>query len=394
MIEKFSEISLKNDGVFRSGYSEEEDLAIRFVSNLLPKEFEIKTDNIGNLIAIYDQDPLTPKVLIGIHLDTMPFSGKYSSSIPMVVAIKSISKLFEEDFHPKKPIGLIIFRGTLPIRFSRGCIGSRGAVGELSEKDLYISDKDGVLLQDEIIKRSLGLSSSFPTFFKDDIHTFLELESDFSGILEEKDLAICTVKNQQGPVILKLSIIGGVQYTCCTPFNLIKGPLKAFTRILDFIHKTLKENNLFGGLYDINMEPKVMGVFPTRINFTIDLRSPDLKLRSELLNRVKFEINRISETENCQIDILSQNSSSPHIFSDSFIDISNKIFLKHNIKPLTIDTGILSNARWMSLVSQQTGMMLLKHKRGDSLKKEGMDENDIILSIEIVSEILKELVCL
>jgi len=394
MIEALSEISLKKDEIFRSGYSEEEDLAIRFTSNLLPKEFEIKTDNIGNLIAICNQDPLTPKVLLGIHLDTMPFSGKYSSSIPIVIAIKSINKLFEEEFHPKRPLGLIIFRGTSPVRFSRGCIGSRGAVGELNEKDLYISDKDGVLLQDEIIKRSLGLSSSFPTFFKDDIHTFLELESDFSGILEEEGIPICTVKNQQGPVILKLSIVGRIQYTCCTPFDLIKGPLNAFTKILDFLYKVLKENNLFGGMYDINMEPKVMGVFPTRINFTLDLRSPDLKLRSELLSKVKSEINRISEAENCQIDILSQSSNSPHIFSDSFINISNKIFLKNNIKPIMIDTGILSNARWMSLVSQQTGMMLLKHKRGSSPKKEEIDENDIILSIDIVSEILKELVCL
>lgn len=324
----------------------------------------------------------------------MPFSGRYSSSLPTIIAIESIKKLFEEDFHPKRPLGLIIFRGTSPIRFSRGCIGSRGAVGELNEKDLYLSDKDGILLQDEIIKRSLGLSSSFPTFFKDDIHTFLELESDFSGILEEEGTPICTVKNQQGPVILKLSIIGGVQYTCCTPFGLIKGPLNAFTKILDLLYKTLKENNLFGGIYDINMEPKVVGVFPTRINCTLDLRSPDLKLRSELLSKVKFEISRISETENCQIDILSQNSNSPHIFSDSFINTSNKIFLRNNIKPIMIDTGILSNARWMSLVSQQTGMLLLKYKKGNSPKKEEVYENDIILSINIVSEILKELVCL
>ncbi|AEE15233.1 hypothetical protein Thena_1623 [Thermodesulfobium narugense DSM 14796] len=376
------------------GYSEEEDKAINYVLKLLPKNFEIKTDNIGNLIAMYNEDPSAKKVLLGIHLDTIPFSGKYSSSLPMIVAVGSINKLLEKDFYPKKTVGLIIFRATSPNRFSRGCIGSRGAVGELNERDLYLSDKDGVLLQDEIIKRSLGLSSSFPTFFKDDIYTFLELESDFSGILSEKSIPICMVKNQQGPVILKLSIVGKIQYTCCTPSNLIKNPLNAFTKILDLLYKMMKENKLFGGVYEINMEPKVMGVFPTRINFNLDLRSPDLKLRSELLNNLKDMINKISEEESCQIDILSQTSHSPHIFSDKLIEISKKIFLKNNIKPITIDTGILSNARWMSLVSQETGMFLLRYKKGNSPKKEEINENDIILSIDVVSEILKERVSL
>ncbi|AWB10930.1 Acetylornithine deacetylase/Succinyl-diaminopimelate desuccinylase [Thermodesulfobium acidiphilum] len=376
------------------GYSEEEDKAISYVLKLLPKNFEIKTDNIGNLIAMHNQDPLSQKVLLGIHLDTMPFSGKYSSSLPMIVAIGSINKLLEKDFYPKKTVGLIIFRATSPNRFSRGCIGSRGAVGELNERDLYLSDKDGVLLQDEVIKRSLGLSSSFPTFFKDDVHTFLEIESDFSGILSEKSVPLCMVKNQQGPVILKLSIVGKIQYTCCTPFNLIRGPLNAFIKILDLLYKMIKENNLFGGVYEVNMEPKVMGVFPNRINFNLDLRSPDLKLRSELLNNLKTMINKISEEESCQIDILSQISHSPHIFSDKLIEISKRVFLKKNIKLITIDTGILSNARWMSLVSQETGMVLLRYKKGNSPEKEDINENDIILSIDVVSNILRERVSL
>ncbi|WP_448588991.1 hypothetical protein [Thermodesulfobium sp.] len=332
--------------------------------------------------------------MLGIHLDTMPFSGKYSSSLPMVVAIGAINKLVEENLYLKRTVGLIIFRGTSPTRFSRGCIGSRGAVGELNERDLYLSDKNGVLLQDEIIKRSLGLSSSFPTFFRDDIHTFLELESDFSGFLSKYNIPICMVKHQQGPVILKISIIGQIQYTCCTPFELIKGPLNAFTKISNQLYKIMKENNLFGGIYEVNMEPKVMGVFPNRINFNLDLRSPDLKLRSELLNNLKSFIGKISREENCQIDILNQTSSSPHIFSDKLIEISKKAFIKYNIKPITIDTGILSNSRWMSLVSQETGMALLGYKKGNSPKKEEINENDIILSINVISEILKERVSL
>lgn len=133
-------------GTCRPAHSPEEKQAFELASSWM-HDAGMKThiDNFGNLVGRLDgTKPELPVLMMGSHLDSQPYGGRFDGVAGVLCAIEAITTLHEQGIKPERSIEVISFADEEGWRFTKGLFGSRGILGKLEEGELQRTDKDGV----------------------------------------------------------------------------------------------------------------------------------------------------------------------------------------------------------------------------------------------------------
>ncbi|HRH36650.1 MAG TPA: M20/M25/M40 family metallo-hydrolase, partial [Catalimonadaceae bacterium] len=105
----------------------------------------VKIDHFGNLIGrLEGSDPTLPVLMMGSHLDSQPYGGRFDGVAGVLSAIEVVKTLTENGIKPNRSIEVISFADEEGWRFKKGLFGSRGILGKLEEGELERTDKDGI----------------------------------------------------------------------------------------------------------------------------------------------------------------------------------------------------------------------------------------------------------
>jgi beta-ureidopropionase / N-carbamoyl-L-amino-acid hydrolase len=140
-----------------------------------------RIDAAGNIVARVDGTaPSLPPILIGSHVDSVTDGGNFDGPVGSFGAIEVARSLREQGRRLRHPLEVVVWQNE-----EGGTIGSKLAIGELTDADL-----DAVARSGKTIREGIGLIGGSVAKLADAVrsrgavHCYLELHIEQGGTLE------------------------------------------------------------------------------------------------------------------------------------------------------------------------------------------------------------------
>jgi N-carbamoyl-L-amino-acid hydrolase len=304
--EAYAEIgATENGGLHRLALSDaDKKVRDRFVSDLEAIGLDVRIDRIGNVFGrregtTSDADP----ILIGSHLDSQPYGGRYDGQLGTLIALETLRTLEDEKREIRRPIEIVDWTNEEGSRFQPALLGSSVFVGELDlETALDATDNEGNRVGDELAR--IGYAGDHPVE-PFDIHACLELHVEQGPTLDQHSNTIGVVDGVFGMAWLRATVHGETDHAGPTPMytrrDAMAAAADAMSQINHLSNHLSKDAVTTVGEFDL--EPDSINVIPDRAEFTVDIRSYDDTVVDAGVERIEAEIASACDRHNTTYDL-------------------------------------------------------------------------------------------
>lgn len=387
-------------GVCRPTLSSLEKEAFRLAAGWM-EEAGMKThiDGFGNLIGCLEgSDPSLPVLMMGSHLDSQPYGGRFDGTAGVLAAIEAVMAMKENGIKPRRGIHVVSFADEEGWRFNKGLFGSRGILGKLEEGELQRTDKDGITREQAL--RDFGLNPdrfADSIYKKENIFCFLELHIEQGPVLDIAGKPVGIVTGISGPLWLTVRLKGMAGHAGSVPMPLRKDALLGAAKITTALHEIVSRDPgkpTIGTVGTMQVFPGSRNIIPEEVTFTIDLRDIDMERRNRCEKELRERIAAITAEHKLQCEISEDTNSEPRYCASWIQDI-----IEENCKSLGLDaprlmSGPFHDALTLSYACDY-GMIFVRCKEGISHNPlEYSSYEDLALGTEVLyGTMLKVLEC-
>ncbi len=363
------------------------------------KEAGMKThiDHFGNLIGrLEGKDPALPVLMMGSHLDSQPYGGRFDGVAGVLCAIEAVQVLAENNIQPERSIEVISFADEEGWRFNKGLFGSRGILGKLEEGELQRMDKDGITREQAL--KDFGCD---PTKFKESeykpgsIYCFLELHIEQGPVLDIGNKPIGVVSGISGPLWLTVTLKGMAGHTGSVPMPLRKDALLGAAKIIVALNEIVTQvpgDPTVGTVATINVFPSSRNIIAEEVSFTVDLRDIDLERRNGYETQLKEKIETITKNHSLSYSITEDTNSEPRYCADWIKEIIHCTCKELNLDAPEIMSGPFHDAMALSYACDY-GMIFVRCKDGISHNPlEYSSYEDLALGAEVLYGTVVEII--
>ncbi|MDI9363705.1 MAG: M20 family metallo-hydrolase [Flavobacterium sp.] len=329
-----------------------------------------KIDNFGNLIGTLEgTNPELPLLMMGSHLDSQPYGGRFDGVAGVLCAIEVVTTLTENNIKPTRTIEVISFADEEGWRFNKGLFGSKGILGMLEEGDLQRTDKDGISREKALIDFGCDI-----TKFKEDeykpgsIFCFLELHIEQGPVLDIANKPIGIVSGIAGPLWLTVKLKGMAGHAGSVPMAIRKDALVGAAEIIIALNEIATQipcASTVGTVGTINVFPASRNIIPEEVSFTVDLRDIDLERRNRYEKQLLESIEAITQKHQLTYTISEDTNSEPRYCADWIKAIIRKQCEALNLDAPELMSGPFHDSLSMSFVCDY-GMIFIRSKDGIS----------------------------
>ncbi len=280
-----------------------------------------RIDNFGNLIGrLEGKNPTLPVLMMGSHLDSQPYGGRFDGVAGVLCAIEVVKTLHDSGIIPERPIEVISFADEEGWRFNKGLFGSRGILGKLEEGELQRADKDGITREQAL--KDFGCDI---TKFKDSeyqpgsIFCFLELHIEQGPVLDIANKPIGVVSGISGPLWWTVKLKGMAGHTGSVPMPIRKDALMGAAEIIVAVNEIATQvpgAATVGTVGTIQVFPASRNIIPEEVIFTVDLRDIDLDRRNRYEKQLRNRIETITQKHQLTYSISEDTKSDPRYCAD------------------------------------------------------------------------------
>ncbi len=329
-----------------------------------------RIDHFGNLVGrLEGNDPSLPVLMMGSHLDSQPYGGRFDGVAGVLCAIEVVKTLTENGIVPNRSIDVISFCDEEGWRFNKGLFGSRGILGKLEEGELQRKDKDGITREQAL--KDFGCDPSKfagSEYKKGSIYCFLELHIEQGPVLDIAQKPIGIVTGISGPLWLTVTLKGVAGHTGSVPMPLRKDALLGAAEIIVAVNEIATQvpgNPTVGTVATINVFPASRNIIAEEAVFTVDLRDIDLDRRHRYEKQLMDQIETITKKRGLTYSIKEDTNSEPR-YCAGWI----KSIIKDNCNKLGLDapelmSGPFHDALALSYACDY-GMIFVRCKDGIS----------------------------
>ena len=289
----------------------------------------IRVDNFGNLVGRFEgEDPNLPVLMMGSHLDSQPYGGRFDGVAGVLCAIEVVKTLFENGIKPKRSIEVISFADEEGWRFNKGLFGSRGILGKLEEGELERADKDGITRKQALLDFGCDPGKFKESEYKPgSIFCFLELHIEQGPVLDIAQKPIGVVTGISGPLWWTVKLKGMAGHTGSVPMPLRKDALIGAAEIIVAVNEIANQipgAPTVGSVGTIQVFPASRNIIPESCTFTIDLRDIDLNRRNQYEKQLRDKIESITQKHKLSYEISEDTKSDPRYCADWIKDLIKK----------------------------------------------------------------------
>ena len=377
-------------GTNRPAHSPDEKIAFNLAASWM-QDAGMKThiDNFGNLIGrLEGKNPTLPILMMGSHLDSQPYGGRFDGVAGVLCAIEVVKTLTENNIQPQRSIEVISFADEEGWRFNKGLFGSKGILGKLDPEDVERKDKDGISRKQALI--DFGCD---PTKFKDDeyqpgsIFCFLELHIEQGPVLDIANKPIAVVSGISGPIWWTVKLKGMAGHAGSVPMPLRKDALLGAAEItvaLNAIATQQPGAPTVATVGTMNVFPASRNIIAEEVSFTIDLRDIDLERRNRYEQQLREKIASIAKKHSLEYTITEDYKSEPRYCADWIKELIHDECKTLNLEAPEIMSGPFHDAIMLSYVCDY-GMIFVRCKDGISHNPlEYASYEDLALGAEIM----------
>jgi allantoate deiminase/N-carbamoyl-L-amino-acid hydrolase len=280
-----------------------------------------RIDNFGNLIGrLEGKNPTLPVLMMGSHLDSQPYGGRFDGVAGVLCAIEVVATLHENKVTPERPIEVISFADEEGWRFNKGLFGSRGILGKLEEGELQRADKDGITREQALKDFGCDITKFKESeYAQGSIFCFLELHIEQGPVLDMAHKPIGVVSGISGPLWWTVKLKGMAGHTGSVPMPIRKDALMGAAEIIVAVNEIATQipgAPTVGTVGTIQVFPASRNIIPEEVIFTVDLRDIDLDRRNRYEKQLRDRIEAITNKHQLTYEISEDTKSDPRYCAD------------------------------------------------------------------------------
>ncbi|MGG3944058.1 M20 family metallo-hydrolase [Peribacillus psychrosaccharolyticus] len=317
-IERLSMVGkIGETGISRMALSQEDHTAVNIVKGWMEEAgMSAKIDNFGNLIGIMlGENPELPKLMIGSHIDSQVYGGRYDGVTGVIAAIEVVQTMKEKGIVPDVSIEVAAFSDEVGCRFNKGVFGVRGIWGELEEGELDRKDSEGITRRKALIDFGCNPENfTASEYEKGTLGAFLELHIEQGPILDNTGSPVGIVSGISGPLWLTLELTGFAGHAGSVPMNMRQDALLGAAKVIVALNQVALQKPgapTVATVGNIKVFPNSRNIVPEKVTLTIDLRDIDLARREQYDVQLRNEINRIAAIHGLTCKITEDMKSEP-----------------------------------------------------------------------------------
>ncbi|WP_425623256.1 M20 family metallo-hydrolase [Brevibacillus borstelensis] len=377
-------------GVCRLALSPEDRAGVELVKSWMEEAgLSARIDQFGNLIGrLEGQNPAVPVLMIGSHIDSQPYGGRFDGTIGVLGGLEAVQTLKEQGLRPEQTIEVVAFCDEEGCRFQKGLFGSRGILGKLEEGELGRTDKNGVsrrqALQEFGCDPERLQESVYP---EGSIGAFLELHIEQGPILDQIEEPVGIVSGISGPLWWTVEFEGFAGHAGSVPMRMRKDALVGAAKVITALHEIAKsdpEAPTVGTVGHLEVFPDSRNIIPERVRFSIDLRDIDLLRRNQRERELRAAIEQAAQEGGLRYTITEDTNSEPRYCADWIKAIMREESGALGFNPPELMSGPFHDALALSYVCDY-GMIFVRCKDGISHNpQEFSTYEDIALGTELL----------
>ncbi|RBW70998.1 Zn-dependent hydrolase [Bacillus taeanensis] len=384
-------------GVCRPALSKEEKEAFHVVTKWMEEAgMTVRIDHFGNLIGrLEGKNPQAPVLMIGSHLDSQPYGGRFDGVAGVLAGIETAKTLTEKEVVSERPIEVISFCDEEGWRFNKGLFGSRGILGKLEKGELDRKDKDGMTRKEALIEFGCDPNRfSACVYEPNDIHCFLELHIEQGPILDKANEAVGVVSGIAGPLWLTVTLKGYAGHAGSVPMNMRKDALVGAAEVilsLNEIAKRIPGAPTVGTVGNLTVFPNSRNIIPEEVSFTVDLRDLNQNRRKKYEKELCEVIEKAAGKNSLTFSIREDTNSEPRYCADWIKDIMHEKGKEIGMKTRELMSGPFHDALALSYACDY-GMIFVRCKDGISHNPaEFASYDDLALGTELMYRVAADI---
>ncbi|WP_282076411.1 Zn-dependent hydrolase [Epibacterium ulvae] len=333
-------------------------------------------DQMGNMFARREgTDPDALPVYVGSHLDTQPTGGKYDGVLGVLSGLELIRSLNDMDVKTKHPIVVTNFTNEEGTRFAPAMLSSGVFAGIHTQDWAYArEDAEGKAFGDEL--KRIGWCGDEEVGARK-MHAFFEFHIEQGPILEAEGKDIGVVTHGQGLSWTEITITGKDAHTGSTPMPMRRNAGLAMARVLEAVDEIALSHapHAVGAAGHIDVYPNSRNVIPGKVVFTVDFRSPDLGVITDMEARLRVAADKIAAEMGVDIAYEKVGGFDPVAFDEGCVtavrDAAERLGFSHR----DIISGAGHDACWINRVAPTAMVMCpcvdgLSHNEAEEISKE------------------------
>jgi allantoate deiminase/N-carbamoyl-L-amino-acid hydrolase len=349
----------------------------------------VRLDGFGNLIGkLPGRNPDAPSVMLGSHIDTQPYAGRFDGIVGVVGAIEVVQTFADRGWVPDVPVEVVSFSDEEGCRFNKGLFGVRGMLGKLEDGELERTDKNGVTRRQALLEFGGDPAKFAESRYEEGrVSAFLELHIEQGPVLESLDRPVGIVTGISGPLWWTVDLYGFAGHAGSVPMALRKDALVGASKIVVGLQRLATGEPgapTVGTVGSMRVFPDSRNIIPEHVQFTIDLRDIDLARRDKLEGRLRDLIAAVAEEHHLRFDIREDTNSEPRYCAPRILNSIREAAEKMGIGAPELMSGPFHDSLAMSYYCDY-GMIFVRCREGISHNpREFASKEDIGLGTELL----------
>ncbi len=315
-------------------------------------------DQVGTMFATRaGSDPAALPVFVGSHLDTQPTGGKYDGVLGVLGALEIVRTLNECGMTTRRPIVVTNWTNEEGTRFAPAMLASGVFAGVHDlEWALDRCDAEGARFGDELER--IGWKGDEQVGSRR-MAAFFELHIEQGPILETEKVDIGVVTHGQGLSWTEVTIIGRDAHTGSTPMSMRRNAGLGMAHVLQLVDEIALDHqpDAVGAAGHIDVYPNSRNVIPGKVVFTIDFRSPQKHVITDMVNRLKVGGREICDRLGLEIEFASVGGFDPVEFDHGCVNAVRKAAERLGYSHRNIVSGAGHDACWINRVAPAAMVM-------------------------------------
>ncbi|MEQ9694340.1 Zn-dependent hydrolase [Shimia sp. SDUM112013] len=333
-------------------------------------------DTMGNMFAEYPgTDPEALPVYIGSHLDTQPTGGKYDGVLGVLGGLEVLRTIRDLGIKTRRPIVVTNWTNEEGTRFAPAMLSSGVFAGIHTEDWAYDrEDAEGLKFGDEL--KRIGWCGDEPVGQRK-MHAMFELHIEQGPILEAEGKDIGVVTHGQGLSWTQVTIEGKDAHTGSTPMPMRKNAGLGMARVLEKVDEIALSHapHAVGAAGHIDVYPNSRNVIPGKVVFTVDFRSPELDVITDMENRLRVEGQKIADEIGLTISFEKVGGFDPVKFDEGCVTAIRSAAERLGYSHMDIISGAGHDACWINQVAPTAMIMCpcvdgLSHNEAEEISKD------------------------
>jgi allantoate deiminase len=283
-IQELSRFSGPGPGVTRLSFTPEYRSALVYLEEQFESiGFETYYDPVGNFIA--SNVPAGERcVSLGSHVDSVPNGGRFDGTAGVLCALEAARLI------PDVPLKIFSFVEEEGSRFGSGILGSRCAIGSVSEEDLRgYTDPDGISFYEaakEAGHEPERVADSPANL--DGVERYVEVHIEQGRVLEEGGEEVGVVEAIAGLIHSTLEVEGRADHAGATPMGLRSDSGLTAAEVVVELERLVRGagETAVGTVGRVELHPGALNVIPGRAVVGLDVRDVEEERVDEILNGI------------------------------------------------------------------------------------------------------------